>query len=123
MGIDFIRFMVRNAEPVSIEDALDHFDYVRKLVGVEHLAVGSDLDLVGNGNPVGGGGFNPATQPNFERYGYHVDAPDHVAIKGLDHPKRTFDLTEGLIRRGYSDADIKLILGGNAVRVLKKIWP
>jgi membrane dipeptidase len=123
MGIDFIRFMVRNAEPVSIENALDHFDYVRKLVGVEHLAVGSDLDLVGNGNPVGGGGFNPASQPNFERYGYHVDAPEHVAIKGLDHPRRTFDLTEGLIRRGYSDADIKAILGGNAIRVLGNIWP
>lgn len=94
--------MVRSAEPVSMEDALYHFDYVRKLVGVEHLAVGSDLDLVGNGNPVGGAGFNPATQPNFERYGYRVDAPDHVAIKGLDHAKRTYDLTEGLIRGGYS---------------------
>jgi membrane dipeptidase len=121
MGIDFIRFMVRNAEPVSLENALDHFDYVRKLVGVEHIAVGSDLDVVGNGNPVGGGGMNPASQPNFDRYGYHVDAPDHVAIKGLDHPQRTFDLTEGLIRRGYSDADIKAILGGNAIRVLNKI--
>ena len=59
MGIDFIRFMVRDREPVGIENVLDHFDYVRKLVGVEHLAIGSDLDLVGNGNPVGGGGFNP----------------------------------------------------------------
>jgi membrane dipeptidase len=123
IGIDFIRFMVRNVEPVTLENALDHFDYARKLVGPEYLAVGSDLDLVGNGNPVGGGGMNPASQPNFERYGYHVDAPDHVAIKGLDHPKRMFDLTDGLIRRGYSDADIKGILGGNAIRALNKIWP
>jgi len=34
-----------------------------------------------------------------------------------------FDLTEGLIRRGYSDADIRMILGSNAVRVLSTIWP
>jgi membrane dipeptidase len=122
MGIDLIRFMVRDREPVMIEDALDHFDYVRKLVGVEHLAIGSDLDLVGNGNPLGGG-FNPASQPNFERYGYHVDKPDHVAVTGLDHPKRTFDLAEGLIRRGYSDAEIRAILGGNAIRALGAIWP
>ena len=123
MGIDFIRFMVRDREPVGTETVLDHFDYVRKLVGVEHLAIGSDLDLVGNGNPVGGGGFNPASQPNFERYLYHVDKPEHVAVTGLDHPKRIFDLTDGLIRRGYSDEDIRGILGGNAMRVLGTIWP
>ena len=123
MGIDFIRFMVRDREPVGIEDVLDHFDYVRKLVGVEHLAIGSDLDLVGNGNPVGGGGFDPSTQPNFARYGYHVDKPDHVAVTGLDHSKRMFDLADGLIRRGYSDADICAIFGGNATRVFNATWP
>jgi membrane dipeptidase len=123
MGIDFIRFMVRDREPVGIEDVLDHFDYVRKLVGVEHLAIGSDLDLVGNGNPVGGGGFDPSTQPNFARYGYHVDKPDHVAVTGLDHSKRMFDLADGLIRRGYSDADIRAIFGSNATRVFNAIWP
>jgi len=121
MGIDFIRFLVRDREPVGIADVLDHFDYVRKLVGVEHLAVGGDLDLVGNGNPMGGG-FQPASQPNFDRYRYHVEKAEHVGATGLDHPKRMFDLTEGLIARGYSDADIKMILGGNAVRVLSKIW-
>jgi membrane dipeptidase len=123
MGIDFIRFMVRDREPVGIENVLDHFDYVRKLVGVEYLAIGSDLDLVGNGNPVGGGGFDPASQPNFERYEYHVDKPDHVAVTGLDFPKRTFHLVDGLIGRGYSDADIRGILGGNAIRALTAIWP
>lgn len=124
MGMDFIRFMVRDTEPVGVENALDHFDYVRKLVGAEHLAIGSDLDLVGNGNPVNGAGaFNPLTQPNFDRYGYHVDRPEHVAVSGLDHVMRMFDLTDGLIRRGYSDAEIRGILGGNAMRVLGQIWP
>jgi len=40
----------------------------------------------------------------------------------IDHPKRMFDLTEGLIRRGYSDAEIRGVLGGNFVRVLSEIW-
>lgn len=122
MGISFIRFMVRDREPVSIEHVLDHFDYARKLVGVEHLAVGSDLDLVGNANPIGGG-FQPSGQPNFARYGFHTPASGQIAVDGLAHPRRLFDLTDGLIRRGYSDADIRLILGGNAVRVLSGIWP
>jgi membrane dipeptidase len=123
MGIAFIRFMVRDQEPVTLANVLDHFDYVRKLVGVEHLAVGSDMDVLGVANPIGGGGFRPESQPNFDRYKFHVDKAEHLGANGLDHPKRIFDLTEGLISRGYSNADIRMILGGNAARVLGKIWP
>ena len=121
MGISFIRFMVRDREPVTVEHVLDHFDYVRKLVGVEYLAVGSDLDVVGNANPINGG-FQPSSQPNFARYGFHTPPNGQIAVDGLAQPKRVFDLTDGLIRRGYSDADIRLILGGNAMRVLGGIW-
>ena len=121
MGVAFIRFMVREEEPVTIEHVLDHVDHTVKLVGVEHVGVGSDLDMVGNPNPIGGG-MDPRTQPNFARYHYHEDAGGKITIAGLDHPKRMFDLTEGLIRRRYSDADIALILGGNAARVLSDIW-
>ena len=122
MGIAFLRFMNRASEPVTIDDVLDHFDHVVKLVGVQHVAVGSDLDVVGNPNAVGGGGFQPSSQPNFSRYQFHADADGRITIKGLDHPKRMFDLAEGSIRRGYSDSDIALVIGGNAVRVLSQIW-
>ena len=47
---------------------------------------------------------------------------EKIDIEGLNHPKRMFDLTEGLIRRKYSDADIEGILGGNFERVLAQIW-
>lgn len=121
MGVAFIRFLVREQEPVTIEHALDHIDHIHKLVGVEHIAVGSDMDVVGNPNPIGGGA-DPRRQPNFSRYKYHEDSDGSITVKGLDHPKRMYDLTEGLIRRGYTDSDIRLIIGGNAVRVLGNIW-
>ena len=124
MGIPFLRMMVHPKEPVTVEHVLDHFDYVKKLVGVQHLAVGSDMDVVGNPNPVNGPGQgNPAT-PNFDRYHLHVNEKGEwlLTIKGLDHPRRMFDLTEGLIRRKYSDANIEGILGGNFRRVLTQIW-
>lgn len=124
IGITFLRFVVKGTEPVTIEDALDHFDHVAKLVGVEHLGVGSDMDIVGNPNPVTGSQqVMPSGQPNFARYHVHAGADGRLTIAGLDHPLRMYDLTEGLIRRGYTDDDIKLILGGNWARVLGKIWP
>jgi membrane dipeptidase len=123
MGIAMIRFMVRDSEPVTIEHVLDHVDYVAKLAGIEHVAIGSDLDLVGNPNAINGGGFDPRTQPNFSRYQYHEDPDGAINIRGLNHSKRVFDLTEGLIRRGYTDAHIAQVLGGNAVRALGAIWP
>jgi membrane dipeptidase len=41
---------------------------------------------------------------------------------GFDHPKKTFDLTEALIRRGYGDSNIEAVLGGNFRRLLGTIW-
>ena len=115
--------MGRGSEPLMIEHVLDHVDHVARLAGVEHVAIGSDMDLAGNPNAINGGGFDPRTQPNFSRYQYHEDGDGAITIRGLNHSKRVFDLTEGLIRRGYTDAQIAQILGGNAVRVLGTIWP
>ncbi len=124
MGIPLIRFMIKIDEPVTQENVLDHFDHVAKLVGVEHVGVGGDLDLVGNPNPVHtpGGNDMPSNQHNFDRYHVHADPDGRLTVRGLDHPKRMYDLTEGLIRRKYSDANIEMILGGNWARALSTIW-
>ena len=121
MGIPFLRMMIRAEEPVTIEHVIDHFDYVAKLVGVEHVGVGSDMDVIGNPNPVNGEPMRET--PNWDRYRLHKDEKGQwmLTIRGLDHPRRMFDLTEALIRRGYSDANIRLILGGNWRRVMGSI--
>jgi len=117
MGITGVRNFVKNAEPTTIEDVIDHFDHVRKLIGPEHLGVGSDVDLDGYDDL-------PAEALKQLRASYKdtYSFRDKIDIEGLDHPKRMFDLTEGLIRRKYSDAEIRGILGGNFVRVLGEIW-
>jgi membrane dipeptidase len=124
LGIPMIRFMIKIDEPVTIEHVLDHVDHVAKLVGVEHVGVGSDLDLAGNPNPVNApdGSGRPTGQHNFDRYHLHEDTDGRITIRGLDHPKRIYDLAEGLIRRKYRDGDIQMILGGNWARVLREIW-
>lgn len=121
MGVAMLRFLARDQEPVSLEHVLDHFDHVANLVGVEHVGIGSDMDIVGNPSAVGGNS-DPSGQPNFHRYQAHSDPDGRITIRGLDHAKRVFDLTDGLIGRGYTDDHIKLMLGGNFVRTLSEIW-
>ena len=117
MGITGVRMFVRDKEPTTIEHALDHFDHVAKLIGPESLGVGSDIDLYGyDAMPPE---LNKQLRAGYKgSYGFR----DKIDIEGLDHPKRMFDLTEGLIRRKYSDANIEGILGGNFRRVLTQIW-
>lgn len=43
-------------------------------------------------------------------------------IDGLIHPRRVFDITQGLIRRGYSDAHVRAVLGLNFKRLLGETW-
>jgi membrane dipeptidase len=117
MGITGVRMFVKADEPTTIEHVLDHFDHVRKLTGPEHIGVGSDIDLYGyDAMPPE---LNKQLRAGYKgSYGFR----EKIDVEGLNHPKRMYDLTEGLIRRKYSDADIRGVLGGNFARVLKQIW-
>jgi len=117
MGITGVRMFVKGDEPTTIEHVLDHFDHVKNLIGPEHLGVGSDMDLYGyDAMPPE---LNKRLRAGYKgSYGFR----DKIDIEGLNHPKRMFDLTDGLIRRKYSDSDIQGILGGNFERVIKQIW-
>lgn len=124
VGIPMIRFMIRPAPPVTVEHVADHVEHLIRLIGPEHVGVGSDLDMMGLGNPTprDGGIGNVANQPNFARYNAYFAANGGAHVDGLDHPRRLFDLTEALVRRGHSDSTITLILGGSFARVLKSTW-
>jgi membrane dipeptidase len=100
-GVTMVRSFVRSYGRVTMENVLDHIDHLVDLVGVEHVGIGSDVDL--NGRDA-------------------ASAPRRFDLDGVDYSKKIFDLAEGLIAREYSDRDIELILGGNFQRALGDIW-
>lgn len=103
LGITVIPAFAGKRQPVTLEDVLDHFDYAARLVGPEHVGLGSDCDT---------DAIDPKTGRIRPRYVVH----------GLRHARRTFDIAEGLLRRGYAEKDIELILGGSFRRALAEIW-
>lgn len=80
------------APVLHVDAVLDQIDYGVKLVGVDHIGIGSDFDGVSGELPV-----------------------DLKSVK--DYPV----LVDGLMKRGYSEADIRKILGGNLLRVWGEI--
>jgi len=95
-------------ENACLDDVLRHLDYMVELVGVEHVALGLD--------------FVKYDGPRTLRDRHHPlreagKVTDFEEIE--DFPK----LVQALMDRGYTEADIGLILGGNHIRVLKEILP
>jgi membrane dipeptidase len=75
----------------SLKTLIDHFDYVAKLIGVDHVGIGSDFDGI------------------------------EVTPKDMDDVTYLPNITRELLKRGYSESDVKKILGGNFMRVLKEV--
>lgn len=117
MGIAAVRQFVSATEPTTIEHYMDHIAYVAKMVGVEHVGIGSDQDM---------NGYDDMSElaQNALKGGYSAAYAfrQKLDVDGYDHPRRVFDLAQGLIQRNFSDEHIRMILGGNFKRVLADIW-
>jgi membrane dipeptidase len=53
---------------------------------------------------------------------FDLDAHPAYDIPGLNNANRIYELTDGLLRRGYTSTNLSLILGGNFQRALQQIW-
>jgi membrane dipeptidase len=76
--------------PVTAARIVDHIDHIVKLVGVDHVGIGSDFD------------------------GVQATTSDLATVADLPN------LTKELLKRGYADGDIEKILGGNMLRVMEQ---
>lgn len=121
IGIPILRFMVREKEPVTIDHFLNHIDHVAQLVGIEHVGIGSDQGLYTE--DYGSREWRKARLENAPaKYQCHTNEDYLLTIEGLNHPHRTYDMVEGLLKRGYTDEHIKMVMGENFKRALTEIF-
>jgi membrane dipeptidase len=81
---------LKRLPPVSVARIVDHIDHIVKLVGIDHVGIGSDFD------------------------GIQAVPSDLKSVADLPN------LTKELLRRGYSESDVDKILGGNMLRVMEE---
>jgi membrane dipeptidase len=81
----------KGVEPpkATLSQVADHIDHIRKVAGIDHIGLGGDFDGI--------------TQ----------------VVVGLEDVSKYPDLTAELLKRGYKDDDVKKIIGGNVLRVMR----
>jgi len=77
--------------PLSV--LIDHIDHIAKVAGIDHVGIGSDFDGV----------------------------PFTGLPEGMEDISKLPNITYELMKRGYSDADIKKVLGENLLRVMSEV--
>ena len=81
----------QNPEPrATLQQVADHIDHIRKVAGIDHIGLGGDFDGI------------------------------TAVVLGLEDVSKYPDLTAELLKRGYSDQNIKKILGQNILRVMRQ---
>lgn len=86
------RWRAQNSEPrATLHQVADHIDHIRKVAGVDHIGLGGDFDGISS------------------------------VVQGLEDVSTYPGLTAELLTRGYTDQDIKKILGQNTLRVMRQV--
>ena len=85
-------FLGSVSSSVDIETVIKHIDYIKNLVGIDYVAIGSDFDGIGTNT-----------------------------VDGLEDVTKFPELTLALLKHGYTKEEVEKILGGNFLRVFKSI--
>jgi membrane dipeptidase len=98
-----------------MEDLLDHVDYLVKVGGIDCVAIGADHFPYNR---------RPLAAP-FRRDGESfIEDRDwgETFVAGIEQISGMPLFTRGLVERGYSDEQVRKILGLNIVRLLRQVW-
>jgi membrane dipeptidase len=82
---------LKRLPPVSVTRIVDHIDHIVKLVGIDHVGIGSDFDGI------------------------------QASVSDLSNVSELPNLTRELLKRGYTQSDVEKILGGNVLRVMEEV--
>ena len=108
----------------GLEAYMEHFEYVKELVGIDHVGFGPDCvygDHVGLHHAYAANlsieesrSRGASGRPEFEEVEY---------VKGIENPTEgSKNILRWLVKSGYSDEDIAKVMGGNALRIMDQVW-
>jgi membrane dipeptidase len=107
---------IANTTRQTIDDVMNHLDYIAKLVGVDYVCMGTD-NFFGDKNSLHEYAIRESPGAGIGKY-LQFNASH---LEGFENPSEWPNITRALVKRGYSDQDIHKIVGLNTLRVVKQV--
>jgi membrane dipeptidase len=115
--------MVAAVTRPSLDQFIAHIDAIVQRIGIDHVGLGIDYYAGQSGvasDEAAMEGYNEALRAGVWSAAY--PPPPHHYPAGIETPRTLPRLTERLAQRGYSESDLRKILGGNWLRVMEAVW-
>lgn len=107
----------------SLDDYIDHVDYVVDLIGIDHIAFGGDSTIDDSDDSSGiveQATLYPAVVEEYnKKVGVHPSVRHAIGFNGAGEIE---NVVEAMLKRGYKEEDISKFLGGNFLRVISNVW-
>lgn len=107
-------------EPPTLQDLVGHIEYVAELAGVDHIAIGTDSEATPGAYPPELSASLVANYPGI--MGAYRERFGAARTVGFESMENWVDLVYALLNRGWTEADLRKLLGENLMRVYAKSW-
>jgi membrane dipeptidase len=111
VGVNAVPFFLAKGEPATLDMMIDHVAYMAELVGVAHVGLGFD--------------FAEENEDDYVYFGYderYIPMPPWVFPTRIGNHAEAGNVAGALKARGFSEAEIRGVLGENFLRVFGEIW-
>ena len=123
VGIYDLPYLTASPKQPSVDDYMAHMEHALKVVGEDHVGVGSDVGIDPfDTSPKGMAEFNKFEE---QRQKSGLAAPEEdrpTYVVGLNLPRKIEVIADQLLKRGYSTRAAEKVIGENFARVFTEIW-
>jgi membrane dipeptidase len=123
VGIYDLPYLTASPKQPTVDDYMAHMEHALKVVGEEHVGVGSDVGISPfDTSPKGMAEFNKFEE---QRQKSGLAAPEEdrpTYVVGLNLPRKIEVIADQLLKRGYPARTAEKVIGANFVRVFSEIW-
>jgi membrane dipeptidase len=123
VGIFDLPYLTPSPRQPNVDDYMQHLEHVLKVVGEDHVGIGSDVGL--EPFDTGPKGMAEFKKEEDERHNTGLAAPEEdrpTFVEGLNTPRRLEVIADQLLKRGYSESVTQKVLGENFARAFGQIW-